>query len=145
MRRAVLVGVVAVVVASGCGESTTDSGTTTARGGSGGDSHTFAGAGGQGAEGGAADGGDECDENWYLWFTLGLAVGQAVCGPTAEVCGRDAQPWGVVVLDSEGRVTDLTISLEPSPKEAWLQEIAGERWPCLADQTVEYCCVIVGE
>ena len=161
MRRAVAVLGVAAVV--GCGETTADSGTTTStgdasssggardgsdaavRGGSAGDGQVSSGAGGapsgrQGAEGGAAGGGDDCNEFW-LWYTVTeaavLRLGE--CGPSAELCNGSAA-WGVVVFDREGRATDIT-GVETAREEEWIQEVAGERWPCLADQTVEYCCL----
>ena len=158
MRRAVLVGVVGVVI-GGCGETTADGGTTTATGGanggsdaatgggSGGDGQVSSGAGGvpsggQGSESAGAGGADDCDEHllWYTFAEWAASLGE--CGPSSELC-NSAPPWGVVVFDSEGRATDVT-GLEAWREEGWLQDIASDRWPCLADQTVEYCCLPEG-
>ena len=159
MRRLVLVGVIGVVVIGGCDDGG-DTGAATgeapgiggsevsAGGGSGGDGQMVPGAGGvpsggQGAKGGAAGGGDECNE-FGFWYTVTEAAVSRLgeCGPSSELCSRTS-PWGVVVFDSEGRATDIT-GIEPAREEEWLQDIAGERWPCLADQTVEYCCLPEG-
>jgi len=157
VRRAVLVGVVGVVI-GGCGETTTDRGTTTATGGanggsdaatgggSGGDGQVSSGAGGvpsggQGSESAGAGGGDDCNDG-RLWFAvMREAVGIGECGPS--LCQSGVRAWGYVVFDSEGRVTETT-GLYAASEEEWLQEIAGERWPCLADQTVNYCCLPEG-
>ena len=163
MRRALLVGVVAVVVIDGCDSPQVNTGMLVGLGGYGaatssdsggrygdsggggvggtgetGQSGGSSAAGGQGAEGGVAGGGDDCNEFW-LWYTVGDVVGMAECGPSAELCSRST-PWGVVVFDSEGRGVEIT-GLEPARVEEWLQEVADERWPCVAGQTVEYCCL----
>jgi hypothetical protein len=46
---------------------------------------------------------------------------------------------GAVVLDREGRVIDNT-GLNPTAKQAWLEELMDQRWPCLAGQTLGYTC-----
>ena len=52
--------------------------------------------------------------------------------------------WGNIVLDSEGRVTDNTgYYLSAEQRQAWLDSVANDRWPCLADQTLVYSCFIL--
>lgn len=47
--------------------------------------------------------------------------------------------FGSVVLDGEGRVVDNT-RLVGERKQAWLDSLANERWPCLAGGTIPYTC-----
>jgi hypothetical protein len=43
---------------------------------------------------------------------------------------------GAVVLDSEGRIVEVV----GSGYLGYLDDYASERWPCYADQTIEYAC-----
>jgi hypothetical protein len=47
---------------------------------------------------------------------------------------------GAVVLDDEGRVVDVT-GLTDERKKRWLDDLADQRWPCLAGQTIGYACL----
>ena len=103
MRKAVLVGVVAVVVIGGCGQTMTDSGTTTATGdasssggainatagasgesyaagggGSSGDGQVLPGAGGQGSQSGGAGGAD-----------AGIPCGDTTCPGRSGLRGQN--------------------------------------------------------
>ena len=145
------------VMAAGCGGSVSgdsggssaapgggSGGSDTATGGLAGGGQTSAGAGGsssggQGAESGGAGGGshDDCNQS-YLWYTVTeAAVSLGVC--SSSHCDSGGPVWGVVGFDSEGQATEIT-GLQPGREGDWMQEVAGERWPCLADTTVEYCC-----
>jgi hypothetical protein len=46
---------------------------------------------------------------------------------------------GAVVIDDEGRIVDVT-GREGHAKQRWLDELADQRWPCLASQTIGYDC-----
>jgi len=46
---------------------------------------------------------------------------------------------GAVVFDDEGRLIDNT-GLTGSEKQSWLDQFAGERWVCLAGNTIGYRC-----
>ena len=48
-----------------------------------------------------------------------------------------------VIVDSEGRVVDNT-GLYGTAKQAWLDSLADDRWPCLAGQTIQYIVEIGG-
>ncbi len=126
---------------------TTTGGTTTggtSAGGSGASSAGTAGenggsyAGGGGSVAGAGGAGDGCGEDllWYLvaeWDVGGLGE----CSP--RHCVGLREPWGAVVLDGEGRVSDIT-GIDPAYEAAFMEEVASEVWVCLADQRLEYCC-----
>lgn len=53
-----------------------------------------------------------------------------------------------VVVDGEGRFVELlrmpagTPALTGSARQAWLDSVANDRWPCLAGQTVFFSCQI---
>lgn len=46
---------------------------------------------------------------------------------------------GAVVIDDEGRIVDVT-GRQGDAKQRWLDEMAAQRWPCLAGQTIGYQC-----
>ncbi len=50
---------------------------------------------------------------------------------------------GVVYLDGEGRAVDNT-GLYGTWKQAWLDALANQRWPCLANQHISYSCSLPG-
>jgi hypothetical protein len=95
-------------------------------------------SGGESSEAGGVGGGDGCNET-LLWYTVAhVAVGGlGTCGPSD--CQIGSAFWGTVTFDSEGRAIDFTGPI-PEYEDEWMQEVAGERWPCLANQTVRYCC-----
>ncbi len=48
---------------------------------------------------------------------------------------------GYIVLDGDGRVIDNTIfGVADSLKQAWLDSLAGYRWPCLAGERIPFAC-----
>ena len=50
---------------------------------------------------------------------------------------------GAIRFDAEGRVTDATGRYpEVWEWDEWQQFIADNRWPCLASQTLAYCCSV---
>jgi hypothetical protein len=50
---------------------------------------------------------------------------------------------GEIVLDSDGLVIDNTgYYLDAADKQVWLNSVADDRWPCLADQSLRYSCYI---
>jgi hypothetical protein len=51
--------------------------------------------------------------------------------------------FGEVTLDGEGRVVDNT-RLSAAKKQNWLDGLANDRWPCLADRTLSYTCASAG-
>lgn len=57
------------------------------------------------------------------------------CSPTPE----GEIPLGVVSVDSEGHIVDNTM-LSGTNKQAWLDSLANQSWPCLAGQAVRYSC-----
>jgi hypothetical protein len=50
-------------------------------------------------------------------------------------------PLGVVKVDSEGHIVDNTLWSGAS-KQAWLDSLANQSWPCLAGQDVPYDCSV---
>lgn len=96
---------------------------------------TYAGAGGMsGQAGGSAE---ECDVSmlWSLVY-FGPAVGSK-CSP--ELCAQSWPVQGSVTLDATGAVVSNTAWREED-EELWIEGLADWRWPCLAGQTIEYCC-----
>ncbi len=92
----------------------------------------FSGAGGK-------DG--DCDPA-TLWRALGTAGGFLVCreaSPHLDPTEKPGPGRGAVVLDADGRVIDNT-GLEGAAKQAWLDDLAAQRWPCLAGETLGYSC-----
>jgi hypothetical protein len=90
------------------------------------------------------DGGDSPDglcesTNALIFEAINIyLVGDGSCMPTPD--GKTS--WGNIVIDSEGRVIDITRSgvSQTQPVEA----LAGLSWPCLAGQTIPYFCQIGG-
>lgn len=92
--------------------------------------------------GAGGDGGDRCSVNALLEAITRQVGGVTWCGlanamldPDEELSARR----GAVVIDEEGRVVDVT-GREGEAKQRWLDEMADQRWPCLAGQTVGYQC-----
>jgi hypothetical protein len=104
-------------------------------------------AGGRGGESGAESGAagetaGECDV-----YTLFIVINTR--GPLGGSCW-EASPMlgpgeqlsrrrGAVVIDDDGRVIDNT-GLMGEVKQRWLDDLADERWPCLAGRTIGYEC-----
>jgi hypothetical protein len=58
------------------------------------------------------------------------------------VVGDDAGgTWGTILIDSQGQVVDIT-GLPETYRQKWLDSLAGQTWPCLANQTYQYSCSI---
>ncbi len=96
--------------------------------------------------GGAAGADTAGCDTYALWHAIEVgAVGVGTCqrqDPPAT--GMTASPrQGTVVFDHEGRIIDNT-GLHGFDKQYWLDSVADERWPCLADQTIGYTCKPVG-
>jgi hypothetical protein len=51
-------------------------------------------------------------------------------------------PEGYILLDNEGRVTSIDGWRVPADKQAWVDSLAGYRWPCLAGETIYYGCTV---
>lgn len=116
------------------GTSTEDSGATSAgTAGKNGGSQT----GGEVPVAGGGGDGDDCDE-----YSFWRALRERVTGGFAD-CDRHCEDWqtpGSVTFDSEGRIVDFVSTLSAVSEADWIESMASERWPCLADQTIEYCC-----
>ena len=100
--------------------------------------------GGDGQDGGATDRGIPasadalCDE-YSFWEAVTEAMPViGLCSPAPA----GSPVWGDIVLDSEGRVIDVT-RLGASRQES-IDSLASERWPCLAGQTIRYFCQVGG-
>jgi hypothetical protein len=93
------------------------------------------------AFGGAGGEGGGCDPA-TLWRAIGAPGGFLVCRaapPNLDPTQKPGPGRGAVVLDADGRVIDNT-GLDGATKQAWLDELAAQRWPCLAGQTLGYAC-----
>jgi hypothetical protein len=96
----------------------------------------------------AADGGQNpaldasCDVN-----TLTSAVSGAVGWP-CHASSSPGQLTYAVVIDCDGRAIDLlnlpdqTPLLSGDARQAWLDALANDRWPCYAGQSVQFTCMI---
>lgn len=97
-------------------------------------------SGGESSETGGAGGddGDDCNE-FLLWFMVADAVlgGLGTCSPSKCIPG--SPPRGTVTFDGEGHAIGLT-GTDPAYVEEWLEDVASERWVCLAGQSVDFCC-----
>jgi hypothetical protein len=99
-------------------------------------------------DGGATDGdiwyGYFCDDGYLIWDALsGWVAGIGVCGPWPPPYSPNWDPgpsWGNVVLDSEGRVVDVT-EFGVSRTDV-VDALASHRWPCMAGQTIPYTCEV---
>jgi hypothetical protein len=91
-------------------------------------------------EGGA--GGDVCDPS-ALWnaITNGITRALGTCYPTDSASGLNGLLSGVVSLDEDGHVVDIT-GMTGARKQKWLDDLANQRWSCLAGQTIDYACTI---
>ena len=106
------------------------------------------GAGGSGADassdlspsdGTSTDAMCDTDSLWSAVADAALGVARlGFCAPAGTV-----SPYGQIALDSTGRVVDNTGTTyqSTSSKQAWLDSLANDRWPCLAGQTIPYQCV----
>jgi len=56
------------------------------------------------------------------------------------MCRFGTPVFGAVTLDAFGAVVANTGPVLESTEGAWIDEMADQRWPCLAGQTIEYCC-----
>jgi hypothetical protein len=82
-----------------------------------------------------------CDLN-SLWGLLSVRL-----APLPGMCSAGkvgGESWGNLLFDSSGQIVDDTGFCCTGPsgpdKQTWLAEIADQRWPCLAGQTVPYVC-----
>jgi len=77
---------------------------------------------------------------YRLWYEVKLSVGYPFgeCDPGTCLFPYESVV-GEVSIDASGTVTANT-GLSEADEEAWIDEMAGQRWPCLAGQTIEYCC-----
>lgn len=96
-----------------------------------------------GGSGYAQDAGTEsadafCDVG-ALWEAVSSgAVGFGYCLPGSFAGGI---LFGDVVINKDGQVVDIT-GISSKAKRAWLDGLAEQRWPCLANQTITYSCSI---
>lgn len=91
--------------------------------------------------GGSAGAGDACSVNTLL-KAVGNLVGVTGCSEASATLGPDEQlssRRGAIVLDEDGRVVDIT-GRSGDAKQLWLDRLADQRWPCLADKTIGYQC-----
>jgi radical SAM superfamily enzyme YgiQ (UPF0313 family) len=92
---------------------------------------------GDGGAGGAVDG--ACDET---------GLGNAVTRVTGWLCRPTQSGEYAVVIDCDGRAIDLlslpaqTPLLSGAERQAWLDSLANDRWPCFAGQSVQFSCPI---
>jgi hypothetical protein len=93
------------------------------------------------AQAGAA-GADQgnCDP-FLLWQAITRWAGAVSCDlvdppPEGDMVDR---LHGAVTLDEQGRVVDNT-GLTGADKQAWLDALADQRWPCIAGSTFGYSC-----
>ena len=91
--------------------------------------------------GGAAE--DACDIS-ALWIAISFQAGVTACyeaSPMLEPDEHLSAIRGAVVIDDEGRVVDNTGLRIEENKQHWLDDLANQRWPCLAGQTIGYQCL----
>jgi hypothetical protein len=56
--------------------------------------------------------------------------------------------YGPVVLDCDGRAIELlslpsqTRLFTGDARQAWLDSLANDRWPCFAGQSVQFTCMV---
>jgi hypothetical protein len=155
---------VVLVVLAACGTRRGSSGQGGKSGGGGEADMSRGGSGGQagGSTGGSAgvasqDGGSDREEGatesdarpatdalcetgrlWSAVADAALGVGRL-----GECYALPTGTYGAIVLESEGRVIDNTGTVYQSTgsKQAWLDSLSNESWPCLAGQTIPYQCV----
>ena len=104
------------------------------------------GSAGGGQDGGATDGEtitspDALCEPASFWNVIRsticgpMPLSTCFCSPTPD----GVIPLGVVEVDSDGHIVDNTM-LSGTNKQAWLDSLANQSWPCLAGQAVPYGC-----
>ena len=75
------------------------------------------------------------DDASGLFQFLASALGLPVCNRTTS-----GTPEGTIVLNGEGQVIGIYGYRVPKDTQAWVDSLAGYRWPCLAGQSVAYGC-----
>jgi hypothetical protein len=80
-------------------------------------------------------------------YTLQEAVRPYTCG-TALITVWDQPGPYAVMIDCEGRAVELLNMEDQTPllsgdaRQAWLDSVANDRWPCLAGQTIQFMCYL---
>ena len=88
-----------------------------------------------------------CEASFWHAFTESMAV-LGICYPTSSLPdGGVYNPpsWGEIVFDSAGQVIDITLtglSASLPDDQAAVDQLANERWLCLAGQTIQYYCEV---
>jgi len=124
---------------SGAQQAAGTSGGTTPQGGA-----TLIPPGAGGSEGGSGgDAGETCDVD-ALWKAITSQTGGVTtCSEASPMLGPDEHLGalrGAVVIDAEGRVVDIT-GRTGAKRQAFLDGLADQRWPCLAGKTIGYQCL----
>jgi radical SAM superfamily enzyme YgiQ (UPF0313 family) len=79
----------------------------------------------------------------------GASVAAAVQSERCDVVPTKDYASDAVVVDGEGRFVELlnvvsgTPALTGAARQAWLNSVANDRWPCLAGQTVYFSCMML--
>ena len=89
---------------------------------------------------------DAACQTGVLWDAISRGAGViGYCNPVA-ILDNGSLIWGdagsfrgYVVLDDTGRVVDNS-GLVGEDKQAWLDGLSNQRWPCLAGYTIVYSC-----
>lgn len=67
------------------------------------------------------------------------------------ICHQSSSPADMayaVVIDCNGQASELLVVTDQAPllsgdaRQAWLDSLANDRWPCLAGQSVQFTCTI---
>ena len=80
-------------------------------------------------------------------YALEDAVSRAT-GWTCRAFQSTADPAYAVVIDCDGRAIELLSLPDQTPlfsgdaRQAWLDAMANDRWPCFAGQSVQFTCMI---
>ena len=99
------------------------------------------GQGGTYASGQAGGATEECNE-YSLWDAVTSSVGNSLGWCEGAMCLLPhTYVVGAVTLDATGAVVANTGPIPESVEGEWIDNIADQRWPCLAGQTIEYCCL----
>jgi len=99
------------------------------------------GQGGTYASGQAGGATEECNE-YSLWDAVTSSVGNSLGWCEGAMCLLPhTYVVGAVTLDAAGAVVANTGPIPESVEGEWIDNIADQRWPCLAGQTIEYCCL----
>ncbi len=69
------------------------------------------------------------------------SVGSPV--PCQCLPASDSGVTGSLIFDGEGRLIDDTRDVA-ADKQAWLDSLANQHWPCVAGQTIQYQCSCLG-